>query len=202
MSGKKMKWLLGSLALLTLPVGAIACGDTEETASSQPTTRQAAATTSPAALPSTNIYDAIAANLPGIVQQHMEAGTDPNRDPVPKGFPFEGAYPLHIAVITGNKEIAQILLDSGADINLESANKDQSTPLSWAAFFLQTDMIPIIVQSGALINHIDANNATPLDTAVFSRMMNLTDKDIVKQADKTIVLLKDLGGRLASELQK
>ena len=57
-------------------------------------------------------------------------------------------------------------------------------------------------RSGALINHIDANNATPLDAAVFSRMLNLTDKDIVKQADKTIVLLKDLGGRLASELQK
>ena len=81
-----MKWLLCSLALLTVPVSAISCGDTEDTASSQPATRQAAATTSPAAVPSTNIYDAIAANLPGIVQQHMEAGTDPNRDPVPKGF--------------------------------------------------------------------------------------------------------------------
>jgi ankyrin repeat protein len=158
--------------------------------------------TSSATIPSTTIYDAIYAENPEIVQQHMDAGTSPNQDPIPEGFPLAGAYPLHLAAIKNNKEIVRILLDNEADINLEAANKDRATPLSWAAFFLQSDMIPLLVQSGALINVIDANKATPLDAAVFSRMMNLADENIRKQADQTIAILKDHGGKSAKDLQK
>jgi hypothetical protein len=34
----------------------------------------------------------------------MQSGTDPNKDPVPVGIPLEGAYPLHLVVVKGDKE--------------------------------------------------------------------------------------------------
>ena len=56
-----------------------------------------------------------------VVQQHMDLGTDPNKNPGPVGTPLAGAYPLHLAVVKGNKEIVQILLDNGAKIDISLA---------------------------------------------------------------------------------
>ena len=58
-----------------------------------------------------------------VVQQHMDSGTDPNKNPIPVGIPLEGAYPLHLAVVKGNREIVQILLDNGAKIDIKAKNK-------------------------------------------------------------------------------
>ena len=37
-----------------------------------------------------------------LVKRHMAMGTDPNSGPILQGFPFEGAFPLHLAVIKEN----------------------------------------------------------------------------------------------------
>ena len=75
-----------------------------------------------------------------VVQELLDSGIDPNKEPVPVDIPLEGAYPLHLAVVKGNKEIVKILLNNEADIDLKAKNNDQATPLHWAAFFGQKDM--------------------------------------------------------------
>ena len=102
-----------------------------------------------------------------VVQRHMDSGTDPNKNPGPVRTPLAGAYPLHLAVVKGNKEIVQILLDNGAEIDIKAKNKDAATPLAWAAFFIQKDMVSLLIESEAPINALDAHEHTSLDSAFF-----------------------------------
>ena len=103
-----------------------------------------------------------------VVQELLDSGIDPNIDAGPVGTSLAGAYPLHLAVLKGNKEIVQILLDNGAKIDLRATNKDEATPLAWAAFFIQKDMVSLLIKSGAAINVLDDNHGTPVDAAAFA----------------------------------
>ena len=93
-----------------------------------------------------------------VLQELLDSGIDLNKGSVPAERPLDGAYPLHLAVVIGNKEIVQVLLDSGAKIDLKARNKDEGTPLHWAAFFAQKEMVPLLTESEAPMNVLDANN--------------------------------------------
>ena len=140
------------------------------------------------ALPTRNLLTAI------------DAGIDPNEDPVPEGFPLAGAYPLHLAVVKGNKEIVQMLLTHGAKIDGRAQNKDEATPLHWAAFFGQKDMTTLLIDSGAPINMLDSNHATPLDAAVFVWRLSQDDERKADYLMEMIEMLKNHGGKPADEL--
>ena len=60
-----------------------------------------------------------------------------------------------------------MLLNHGAQIDGKAKNKDEATPLHWAAFFGQKDMVSLLINAGAPINILDSNHATPLDAAVY-----------------------------------
>ena len=117
---------------------------------------------------------------------------------MPKGL--QGAYPLHLAVVKGNKEIVQILLDNGAQIDLKAKNKDEATPLAWAAFFGQKDMVSLLIESGAPINVLDANHSTPLDAVVFVWKLSQDDEEKAKHLMEIITILKSNGGKHADDL--
>ena len=68
-----------------------------------------------------------------------------------------------------------MLLAYGAKIDGRAANKDEATPLHWAAFFGQKDMVTVLIDSAAHINVLDSNDATHLDAAVF--MWRITQDD-------------------------
>ena len=157
-------------------------------------------TTGSAKRPTLDLLTAIDQGTVNIVEQHMAAGTDPNKDPIPEGISLAGGYPIHLAVVKGEKKIVQILLENGADIDLVAANKDAATPLSWAAFFLQAEMVSFLIESGAKINVVDANKATALDSVIFARILNGADAKNVELADRIIAILKSSGGKLASEV--
>ena len=70
--------------------------------------------------PGTPLLDAIDQENAEVVREHMEFGTDPNETFIPPGIPFEGASALHVAVLKENREIAQLLLDNGADIDIRA----------------------------------------------------------------------------------
>tara|TARA_B110000263_G_C15225894_1_gene472223 strand:- start:111 stop:479 length:369 start_codon:yes stop_codon:yes gene_type:complete len=89
--------------------------------------------------PSIDLLTAIDKNNVEIVKQHIVSGTNINDYPIPKGLPFEGAQPLHLAVLKSDSEIVELLLDNRADINVKANNKDAATPLHWAVFFLQRE---------------------------------------------------------------
>ena len=130
-----------------------------------------------------------------IVLQLVDSGVDPNKD-----ANADGAYPLHLASLKGNKEIVQILLDNGAKIDLRATNKDKATPLAWAAFFGQKDMVSLLINAGAPINMLDSNHATPLDAAVYVWRLSQDDKGKASHLMEVIEILKAHGGNPADEL--
>ena len=130
-----------------------------------------------------------------VVQELLDSGIDPNIDAGP-----EGAYPLHLAVLNGNKEIVQILLDNGAKIDLRATNKDEATPLAWAAFLGQKDVVSLLIEAGAPINAIDANHGTPLDAAAFAWRARQDDAAWAKNIMEIMTILKANGGKHADEL--
>jgi len=142
-----------------------------------------------------DLLTAIEKEQSDVVQELLKSGTDPNKDAGPTG-----EYPLHLAVIKGNKEIVQMLLDGGATIDLKAKNDDEATPLAWAAFFGQKDMVSLLIEAGASINILDANHATPLDAAVFVWRLSIDDEKKARHLMEIITILKANGGKHADDL--
>ena len=148
---------------------------------------------------STDLLTAIGQGKSDIVLELLESGIDPNKKPVAAGMPFEGAYPLHLAVVISDKEIVGILLDNGANVDLQARNKDKATPLHWAAYFQRKGMVLLLIQSGASINALDANNFTPIDSAwlVWSLSRDAEEKAHLRDV---MAILKNNGGVSARDL--
>ena len=71
------------------------------------------------------------------VKQHLAAGTDVN---VKGGF--ADGTPLHYAAANGHKEIAELLIEKGADLNAK--DEDGGTPLDVAISFNRTEIADLI----------------------------------------------------------
>ena len=111
------------------------------------------------------LLDAIDQDNANVVRDHMEFGADPNETFIPPGFPFAGASALHLAVLKDNREIARVLLDNGADIDIGARDTYQGSPLEWAVFFGIKEVAMFLVESGADVNAKNALGTTPLDAA-------------------------------------
>lgn len=102
--------------------------------------------------PQVDIHTAVVTGDEAAVRQHINAGTDINT-----GDPFGGSSPLISACVFGKPGIARILIDAGADINLQ--NNDGSTALHSAAFFCRPEIVKMLLEKGAdksLRNRFDA----------------------------------------------
>ena len=144
---------------------------------------------------SSDLLTAVDEGQSDVVQELLDSGIDPNKD-----ASSDGAYPLHLASLKGNKEIVQILLDNGAKIDLRATNKDKATPLAWAAFFGQKDVVSLLIEAGAPINAIDANQYTPLDAAGIAWRARQDNAAWAKNLMEIITILKANGGKPADEL--
>lgn len=101
----------------------------------------------------------------------------------------KGAYPragtggdavLHIAVYTKRFDIAQLLLDKGADINVK--NPLGLTPLHYAVYHATPKEVELLIKRGADVNARDNEGKTPLALAKgYDR-------------DEVVKLLRDHGG--------
>jgi len=63
----------------------------------------------------------------------------------------------------GNKEIVELLIAAGADVNARDDGGD--TPLLNAAAFGQKEIVELLIGKGAEVNAKNANGETPLDWA-------------------------------------
>ncbi len=116
--------------------------------------------------PEVSLIGAIGARDAGTVQQHMDAGTDPDNEFISKEYPeFPGGSALHIAVLVNEAEIVRILLDNGSDINIRARDDFEATPLAWASYWGIPEMVKLLVTSGADVNLPDINGCTPLCAA-------------------------------------
>jgi ankyrin repeat protein len=75
-----------------------------------------------------------------------------------------GDTPLHSAVASGQKEMAELLLANRAEVNAK--NIYGSTPLHYAADYDHKDVAELLLANKADVNAEDDNGNTPLDVAV------------------------------------
>lgn len=75
-----------------------------------------------------------------------------------------GLFALHWAARLNQVPLAQVLLDYGAD--LESVHRPTfSTPLKYAVFFGNIEMVRYLVQRGARLDNRGGGSTTPLELA-------------------------------------
>ena len=87
--------------------------------------------------------------------------------------PGTGASVLHYAVMRGNPEILQLLLDRGADIN--SRTRNGTTPLHTAVLYNRYEVAEKLLGKGADVNAQSASGATPLALASAARNRTIAE---------------------------
>ncbi|KAJ6520482.1 ankyrin repeat-containing domain protein [Mycena sanguinolenta] len=89
----------------------------------------------------------------------------PNPDGTAPGFETHGEY-LGLALIesvqSGNKEISEYLLSSGADVNFLSSRYSAPTPLHYAVDTGNVEMVQLLLKNGANPNLHDTYEIPPL----------------------------------------
>jgi len=175
--------------------------------------------------PDISIYDAANDGNIEAVKQHLAAGTDVNvKDKV-------GGTPLHRAAYKGHKEIVELLIDNGADVNAERHETvrvpaDKVTPIQEAAFAASEatyktylEIMSILIAAGADVNAKVPFN-TPLEAVIRlpeivelliangvdvntrdSRNRTPLDRAIEFKQPETAALLRKHGGKTKKELE-
>ena len=111
------------------------------------------------------------------VKQHLAAGTDVNA----KNEDDYGLTPLYYATGEGHKEIAELLIAEGADVNMKDDNG--GTPLHYAASFGHKEASELLIANGADLNAIVVDGQTPLLMAVAKGHKEIIELLIAKGAD-------------------
>lgn len=92
--------------------------------------------------PAVDIQTAVITEDTAVIKQYIAVGTGLNaKDPI------GGSSPLISACLFGKTEIARMLIDGGADLNLQ--NNEGSTALHTAAFFCHPEIVKMLLQKGA-----------------------------------------------------
>ena len=177
--------LLTTIAAVVL----VGCGESQQSAPTpeakpvEPVAEAAKPEPPTAKAPDISILDAAFGGNIEAVKQHIAAGADVNAK-------YEGWTPLHTAVEGGHKEIAELLIDNGADVN--AMDKDGRTPLHFASAKGHKEIAELLIAEGADVNVIIQSGSfqemTPLDMA--------TDKNRTETED----LLRKHGGKTGEEL--
>ncbi len=95
-----------------------------------------------------------------------------------------GRPPLHHAAWVGHKEVAELLIANGADVNAVMGASGQ-TALHWTGWHKHKEITELLIAAGADVNAKANNGKTPLDGA-YNR--------------ETADLFRKHGGRTAKEL--
>ena len=104
-----------------------------------------------------------------------------------RSYSHDGWTPLHLAAFFGQRDLARLLLDRGADVNARSKSDQvarDNTPLHAAAANSQVDVATLLVERGADVNARDGSGFTPLALAANSR------------SDLLMLLLLEKGARV------
>ena len=107
------------------------------------------------------IHDAVNNGDLAGVQAELDKGVDVNA----KHWAF-GGTPLHQAVIGDHKEIAELLIANGADLNAKDTFG--GTPLHQAAFHGHKEIAELLITNGADVNAKYVDGKTPLFGGYFN----------------------------------
>ena len=131
-------------------------------------------------VPNITIHEAAGDGNIEVVIQHLDAGIDVNAK---QGIPEW--TPLHLASQFNRKEVAELLIGKGANVNA----KDLSvrTPLHLASLHGCKEVAELLIRKGADMNAKDQGGKTPLDWA------------IMRKHTETAALLRKQGGKTGSK---
>lgn len=93
-------------------------------------------------VPKVDIHTAIINNNIKAIEQHILAGTNLNEKE-----PMGGSTPLITASVFGKTEIAELLINAQADLNIK--NNDGSTALITASFFCRPEIVKMLIEKNA-----------------------------------------------------
>ncbi len=91
------------------------------------------------------------------VKKRIEGGQD-----LGKRHPQWGATPLAVAALYGQAEVADLLMESGVDVN--ARNRDMNTALHAAAFLGRPEIFKSLIEAGADPQAKNFEGKTPLDS--------------------------------------
>jgi cytohesin len=98
------------------------------------------------------------------VRELIEEGADVNAEG------RRGETPLHAAAAKGHKEIAELLIAKGAEVD---ANRPGYTPLTWAIWNDDRDIIMLLLKSGADANFDPENDGPAIFYSVWNEDVEL-----------------------------
>jgi uncharacterized protein len=114
-----------------------------------------------------NLFEASAL---GLVERVQERLTD--EPALVNAYSHDGWTPLHLASFFGHREVANLLLARGADVNARSKSTrfaKENTPLHAAAANRQVGVAELLLAHGADVNAKDGSGFTPLALAANSK---------------------------------
>jgi peptidoglycan/LPS O-acetylase OafA/YrhL len=103
-----------------------------------------------------DIWSAVISGDADAVEQHLEEGVD-----IDSHDPAYGYTPLLLAASTGHIEMAEMLVERGADVS--AGDKRGDTPLHAALFLGRADIVRFLIDNGGNVYHRNNNGARPID---------------------------------------
>ncbi|HCT30268.1 MAG TPA: ankyrin repeat domain-containing protein [Bacteroidales bacterium] len=111
--------------------------------------------------PSVDIHTAIITNNVDVLKQHIAFGKN-----LDKREPINGSTPLITAIVFDKIEIATMIINAGADLNIQ--NNDGSTALHTASFFCKPEIVKLLLSKGANKTIKNKYGQTPYETVAGS----------------------------------
>lgn len=102
----------------------------------------------------------------------------------------DGRQPLHFACLRGHRDVADLLLQRGADI--DARGNDRATPIDDACFKGHKDVVELLISRGANTQMVDKNLWSPIRTAV--RYENLDIVEMLLNANPANINKGDQNG--------
>jgi ankyrin repeat protein len=97
---------------------------------------------------------------------------------------FVGNLPLFSAISSGNVELVKLLLDNGADLNVQ--NKYGESPLHKACSGGHASIVKLLLEKGVGLNAQDKYGESPLHKACFSGYYNIVKLLLEKGVDPNV----------------
>lgn len=95
----------------------------------------------------------------------------------------DGWTPLHLAAFFGSAELADALLDRGADIEARSTNASKNTPLHAAAAGGNNELVRLLLMRGADANARQEGGWTSLHSAAQAGNRKMVEELVAHRAD-------------------
>jgi hypothetical protein len=147
-------------------------------------------------LPVMDIWAATSQGDLNTIKRHLAAGVDIDTAFVAPGVLASGATPLHMAILSDQREVARFLIGQGANINAPAKDEHGGTPLHWAAVLGRMEIARQLIDAGADVNVKDNHGHTPLDATHYEGLSE--SKARLEIAE----LLRESGGESNQSLQE